>query len=246
MKKGMLFPITIFFLGLALLAGIYSFVVIPNIKQQEKEKYALALARETQAAVPVLVYTGEKPLLEGTVLTDLLETEFSVLYYPPGTIRGTMATEYSSVAGMQIKYTLAQGQPVSLDLIQPAVFAQPEDGRLKEFLVSSLVGGHVTVGAYVDVLLRYPDGSYDVVVPHTQIYDILPSPDGSKGFQPEREDYSVVFSVNEEAYRDLLLAQQLGRLDLRLYQKTDQTPSEKTFLSGYKPQSEQYREEVGA
>lgn len=231
MKKGLLFPIAIFFLGLASLAGIYSFLVIPSVREQEREHYERALEEELQAAIPVLVYTGEKPLLEGTVLTDLLETEFTVLFYPPSNVRGQVVHNYPSIAGQQLCYTLAPGQAVSQELLQEASFHQPEEGRLKEFTVSNLVGGHVTVGTLVDVLLRYPDGSYDIVVPYTRIYDILPAKDGTEGFAPDREEYSIVLAVDEASYRDLHLAQQLGVLDLRLYQKEEQLPSVKTFLS---------------
>jgi len=46
MKKNTIFKTALFLLSLAVVAGIYTFIVIPSVKKEEKEFYGKKLEQE--------------------------------------------------------------------------------------------------------------------------------------------------------------------------------------------------------
>ena len=231
MKKNTIFKTALFLLSLAVVAGIYSFIVIPSVKKEEKEFYEKKLEQEMYTYMSVLTYTGETPLLENTIITEAVETCFEKVQMPLGCVTSDYVANFEDICGLQLKYTICKGQQVSSQNFKQ--FLKDSDGseRLKEFEIKSLVAGQAMPGRFADILLKYPDGSSAVVVPKIQIYDIQNENTGnSVKNKNEEEGYTVVFAVNEEEYDSLIDAVKEGILDIRIYVNEKQLPSEKTYV----------------
>lgn len=231
MKKNIVLKTALFLLSLSVVAGIYTFIVIPSVKKEEKSKYEKKLEKEIYTYMSVLTYTGETPLLENTIITDAIETCFEKVQMPLGCVTSDYVGNFEDICGLQLKYTICKGQQVSYRNFKD--FLKDSDGseRLKEFQIKSLVAGQAMPGRFADILLKYPDGSSAVVVPKIQIYDIQSEKEEVlKSSKNEEQGYIVVFAVNEEEYNDLIEAVKEGVLDLRIYVNEKQLPSQKTYV----------------
>lgn len=222
MKKNIVIKTALFLLSMAVISGIYTFIVIPNVKESEKKTYEQKLKTEMYTYISVLTYTGETPLLENTIITDAIEMCFEKVQMPLGCVTSEYVSEFEEIKGLQVEYTICNGQQVSYKNFK--AFLKDSDGneRLKEFQISSLVAGQAIPGRFADILLKYPDGNMAVVVPKIQIYDIKHT--------GEIDDYVAVFAVNEEEHNDLTQAIKEGVLDVRIYLDDMQAPSEKTYI----------------
>lgn len=231
MKKNIVIKSAFFLLSMAVVAGIYTFIVIPSVKKEEKSKYEKKLEQEVYTYMSVLVYKGETPLLENTIITEAVETCFEKIQMPLGCVTTDYVGNFEDICGLQLKYTICKGQQVSFQNFKD--FLKDADGseRLKEFQIESLVAGQAMPGRFADILLKYPDGSSAVVVPKIQIYDIQSTKDESlKSDKNNNIGYTFVFAVSEEEYNDLTDATKEGILDVRIYVNEKQAPSEKTYV----------------
>lgn len=222
MNKNIVIKIALFLLSMSLVAGIYTFIVIPEVKNKEKDLYKQKIETEMHTYISVLTYTGETPLLENTIITDAVEMCFEKVQMPLGCVTSDYVSEFEDIKGLQIEFTICKGQQVSYNNFKE--FLKDADGneRLKEFSINSLVAGQAIAGRFADILLKYPDGSMSVVVPKIQIYDIKDTGD--------KDGYIAVFAVNENEHSDLIEAVKEGVLDVRIYLDDMQEPSEKTYI----------------
>lgn len=222
MNKNIVIKIALFLLSMSLVAGIYTFIVIPEVKNKEKDLYKQKIETEMHTYISVLTYTGETPLLENTIITDAVEMCFEKVQMPLGCVTSDYVSEFEDIKGLQIEFTICKGQQVSYNNFKE--FLKDADGneRLKEFSINSLVAGQAMAGRFADILLKYPDGSMSVVVPKIQIYDIKDTGD--------KDGYIAVFAVNENEHSDLIEAVKEGVLDVRIYLDDMQEPSEKTYI----------------
>ena len=230
MKKNIIVRAAAFLLCMALLAGIYTFLVIPSVRKEEKEIYEEMLAAETQGYVTVLTYNGDTPLLSDTIVTEAIASHFVTVQMPSGCVTSDYVSDFEDICGLQLKYAICRGQQVSYQNFKEFLKDAEGNERLKEFRISSLVAGQAQPGRFADILLSYPDGSTAVVVPKIQIYDIQRDPETNGAFiQDENECYTAVFAVTDEEYRDLVDAGKEGVLDLRIYIDQTQDASQKTY-----------------
>ena len=222
MNKNIVIKIALFLLSMSLVAGIYTFIVIPEVKNKEKDLYKQKIETEMHTYISVLTYTGETPLLENTIITDAVEMCFEKVQMPLGCVTSDYVSEFEDIKGLQIEFTICKGQQVSYNNFKE--FLKDADGneRLKEFSINSLVAGQAIAGRFADILLKYPDDSMSVVVPKIQIYDIKDNGD--------KDGYIAVFAVNENEHSDLIEAVKEGVLDVRIYLDDMQEPSEKTYI----------------
>lgn len=222
MNKNIVIKIALFLLSMSLVAGIYTFIVIPEVKNKEKDLYKQKIETEMHTYISVLTYTGETPLLENTIITDAVEMCFEKVQMPLGCVTSDYVSEFEDIKGLQIEFTICKGQQISYNNFKE--FLKDADGneRLKEFSINSLVAGQAIAGRFADILLKYPDGSMSVVVPKIQIYDIKDTGD--------KDGYIAVFAVNENEHSDLIEAVKEGVLDVRIYLDDMQEPSEKTYI----------------
>ena len=86
MKKNVIMRIAMFLLCMALVAGIYTFIVIPSVRKEQKEIYEKKLAEEMYHYVTVLTYNGDTPLLSETIITEAIESCFDTIKMPAGCI----------------------------------------------------------------------------------------------------------------------------------------------------------------
>ena len=231
MKKNIVLKTAIFLLSMAVVSGIYTFIVIPSVKKEEKAIYEKKLETEMYTYISVLTYTGDTPLLENTIITEAVKACFEKVQMPLGCATSDYVSDFDDICGMQLKYAICNGQQVSYNNFKE--FLKDADGseRLKEFPISSLVAGQAMPGRYTDILLKYPDGSSAVVVPKIQIYDIQQESEGNiTGNKKDVKAYTMVFAVNEEEYNDLIEAIKEGVLEIRIYIDELQVASEKTYI----------------
>lgn len=227
-NKSILMKITIVLCCMAIVAGMYTFIAIPQIKAQEKKKYDTALSTYKNDYMSVLVYIGNKPLLKGTILTSVISSEFEIVEINSSCITTPIVSDYSSIEGMEVKYDIVQGQHILNSMVKDYEKSLDKEKTLKDFKVINLVGGYVANGNFVDIIVEYDNGKYDVVIPHIQIYNILTNEE--KEYLKDKDgNYTIMVYLTEEQYRDLRIAEIHGKLDTRLYLTENAIPSIKTF-----------------
>lgn len=230
MKRNNIFKIAVFCLSLAFVAGIYTFIVIPSVQKEQESYYEKKLAAEMFNYIPILVYNGETPLLQGTIVTEAIRGHFKEVRMPAGCVTSDYVTDFMEICGMQLKYAICKGQQVSFNNFKDFIKSGSSDEKLKEFYICSLVAGQAMPGRYVDILLRYPDGRSAVVVPKVQIYDIQSDAE-TKGaaLKDKNISYTAVFAVNDNEFDDLINACREGTLDIRVYMDDAQKASVKSY-----------------
>ena len=113
MKKNVIMRIAMFLLCMALVAGIYTFIVIPSVRKEQKEIYEKKLAEEMYHYVTVLTYNGDTPLLSETIITEAIESCFDTIKMPAGCITSDYVSDFNDICGLQLKYAICKGQQVS-------------------------------------------------------------------------------------------------------------------------------------
>lgn len=229
MKKDKLFSGAILLCLMSFVAAIYTFLVIPNVKESEKKKYEATLQQIEASYVPVLVYEGTAYLPAGTLLDERTQPLFTEKRMPAFCASENAIREFTQAKGFALSNGIAPGQQLTADLLEEATLVSAESCRIKEFKVGNLVGGKVLPGSYVDLLVQYENGQYDIVVPAIRIFDILTKPDSTEYVTDEAGMYTILVGVTEEAYGDLYAAQQKGILTVRLYPDPKMEHSVKTF-----------------
>lgn len=221
MKKNVMIKTALYLLSMAMIAGVYTFFVIPGVKAEEKAAYETKLKEEMQTYINVLTYKGDTPLLKDTIITEAVQTHFEKVQMPVGCVTSNYVSDFEEIYGLKLEYAICKGQQVSYNNFKAFLKDAEGNERLKEFEINSLVAGQAMPGRYADILLKYPDGSIAVVVPKIQIYDIQRSED---------EAYIAVFAINEEEHTDLVEAIKEGLLDIRIYLDEMQEASQKTYI----------------
>lgn len=228
MKKNYIVKIALLFVVVALVAGIYTFVVIPSVKKDMQKDFDARLAQELMSYKQVLIYDGATPLLEGSVITEINRANFKIVDVPKAALTSDYVSSFDDIIGCEVYYTICGGQQVSYSNFTQFESVNDPDERLKEFKIAGLVADHAMIGNYVDVLVCYEDG-YDVVVPKVQIYDIAIDQKNGTYEKDNNDMYTIVISVTEAEYSDLIHAKEDGVLDIRIYHDENQAASMKTY-----------------
>ena len=230
MKKDKLFSGALFLCLMSLVAAIYTFIIIPNIKEQERQRYDTALEQIEESYIPVMVYQGTSILPAGTMLDEKTKNLFTQKRMPAFCLSKNAMGEFDLAEGLVLSYGIAPGQQLTADILEEPELFDGESRRIKEFKVSNLVGEKVYAGSLVDILVQYDNGQYDIVVPAIRIYDILTDDTGTEYIIDETGMYTILVGVTEEEYGDLYAAQQMSALEVRLYPDPEMEPSMKTFV----------------
>lgn len=225
MKSDNILKFSIFFFALAVVVGIYTFFVIPDIKKEQEKNIKDKFNKNMTTYVSVLTYKGKTPLLEDTIITDAISDCFESTLIPINDTTSNCISNFEDIRGLQLKYTLVEGQYVMYQNFEKYLKETNGDERLKEFDICSTVAGQAIPGRYVDILIRYPDGSVDVVVPKIQIYDMVNCENDNL--------YKMVFAVNEKEHNALVNALKEGVLDIRVYLNDDQEASVQTYTPSF-------------
>ncbi|MDP4182244.1 MAG: hypothetical protein Q8942_14290 [Bacillota bacterium] len=216
-------------LFLLILAGtIYYFnnIRIPGLTSKLEKDIR---AKVDVAAMPktrVAVIGDKEGIPRYTLLTDeIINSKVKIIDAPVDFVAGNAAVDLDMIRNKIAKEDLRFGEQIVLDSLSTEQKWFGDFDRLKEFAVHSIVAGEVKPGNIVDLIVNYRNGSYDVVVPKTKVRKIYKSEskDGSV------DSYTLIFSLDESNYRDVLLASKLGYLETRLYIDESQKASPKTF-----------------
>ena len=70
MKKNYILKIALLFVVIALVSGIYTFIVIPSVRKDMQKQFDEKIAMQLKSHRQVLVYNGATPLLEGSVISE--------------------------------------------------------------------------------------------------------------------------------------------------------------------------------
>ena len=138
MKKSAFFTVAIYLASLALLAALYTFLIIPQVKKKTSLVYEEMYKKSTGAFVDVLTYKGETPLMSGVVLTDVNRNNFEVVKVPANLIVENAVCDFDLIKDRMLKYTVVKGQQISFDLVGQDEEEFSSTRRLKEFKVKSL------------------------------------------------------------------------------------------------------------
>lgn len=219
MKKTSFFSLVIYFVSLALLASLYTFIVIPKVRKDEQRKYLENKENELSSMVSVLTYVGESPLTKGVIITDINRESFKEEKRPREYLVENPVYDFDLIKNMELKYTLVKGQQLSFEMLGEKSLVQSSTRRLKEFKVMSLVADHVNTGSYIDVLARYQDGSYDLLLEKIRVYDILSEKIDNKWVYSKDKDgyYTFILALDEREFMLVNSALLMGYLDTRLY-----------------------------
>lgn len=229
MKKNIILKIAAFLLCMAIVAGIYTFIVIPSVRKEQKEFYEQKMETEMYHYITVLTYNGDTPLLSNTIITEAIASCFEKVNMPVGCVTSDYVSDFEDILGLQLQYPICRGQQVSFQNFKEFLKDSENNEKLKEFQICSLVAGQAMPGRFADILLRYPNGNAAVVVPKIQIYDIQRDLETDTFAKDKNECYTIVFAVNDQEYCDLMDAQKEGILDIRIYIDETQKASTKTY-----------------
>lgn len=218
MKKGAFFAVSIYLVSLALLAALYTFLIIPQVRKKTSEMCEEMYKKRT-SYVDVLTYTGETPLMSGVIITDVNRSNFEVVKVPAECMVENAVFDFELIKDKMLMYTIVKGQQMSLELVGKNEADYSSSKRLKEFKVKSLVGELAMKGTYVDIIARYPDGSYQEVVSRIRIYDILCTYENGQCRYLKDSDgfYTIILAVTENEFMMLNNALLTGYLDTRLH-----------------------------
>ena len=136
MKKNYILKIALLFVVIALVSGIYTFIVIPSVRKDMQKQFDEKIAMQLKSHRQVLVYNGATPLLEGSVITEVNRENFILIQMAKDAITSNYVTSFDDVIGCEVKYTICSGQQVSYENFTDFISTNDADERLKEFVVT--------------------------------------------------------------------------------------------------------------
>lgn len=200
----------------------YNNVKIPGLEKKIRQKIDVT----AMPKVNVAVVKENEVISKYTQLTEeIINQKIQIVEIPVDYANKRAVSDTDLIRNKIVKEDLSSGEQILEDSLSTEEKWFGDYDRLKEYVVRTVVADEVKQGNIVDILVNYGNGTYDVVVPMTKVRKII------KGIEKETSIpvYTLVFSVNEEANKDLQLASALGTLETRLYIDESQKPSQKTF-----------------
>jgi len=214
---------------LLIMAGtIYYFnnVRIPGLTMRLEKDIRAKIDVTAMPKMRIAVVSDKDGIPKYTQLTDeIITSKIKIVDIPTDFVASNAAFDIDMIKNKIAKEDLRFGEQVVLDSLSTEEKWFGDYDRLKEFAVKSIVAEEVKPGNIVDLIVNYRNGTYDVIVPKTKVRKIYKSEskDGTIS------SYTLIFSLDELSYRDVLLASKLGYLETRLYIDESQKASDKTF-----------------
>ncbi|MCX7921399.1 MAG: SAF domain-containing protein [Clostridia bacterium] len=238
------FAVTIFY---------YNNYKIPQLSKQIETKIRREIDDNAMPKQKVAVVIDSAGISKYTELTEqMINEKIQIVDVPIKYLVKNPANDIDLIIGKIAKEDLRPGEQISLDSLSSDKKWYGEYQRLKEYKVTSIVANEVKTGNIIDIVVAYGNGDYDIVVPKTKVIKLVTPPteqqqganqDNSQSQNQEgtqnntqsnnpgsvNDGYTLIMAVDEEQYRDIELAKQLGKLETRLYLEENQQPSKKTF-----------------
>lgn len=215
--------------SLLLMAGtIYYFnnIRIPGLTTRLEKEIRAKIDVAAMPKTRIAVVADKEGIPKYTQLTDeIIKAKVKIVDIPTDYVASNAAFDIDMLKNKITKEDLRFGEQIILDSLSTEQKWFGDYDRLKEFAVKSIVAEEVKPGNIVDLIVNYRNGTYDVIVPKTKVRKIYKS-EGKDGII---SSYTLIFSLDELSYRDVLLASKLGYLETRLYIDESQKASAKTF-----------------
>ncbi len=218
--------IAIFLLVMAGTIYYFNNVRIPALTMKLENDIRAKIDVAAMPKMKIAVVSDKDGIPKYTQLTDeIIAGKVKIIDIPTDFVASNAAFDIDMLKNKIAKEDLRFGEQIVLDSLSTEEKWFGDYDRLKEFAVKSIVAEEVKPGNIVDLIVNYRNGTYDVIVPKTKVRKIYKSEskDGTIG------SYTLIFSLDELSYRDVLLASKLGYLETRLYIDESQKASEKTF-----------------
>lgn len=250
-NQGVILAIAISFLVISFVFIYVSQFYIPNQSKKMAQNY------ESQySAQGVYVVLSEEGLMEGTVITEELFLEGTIA------IQNIPASFVPQKNGQPLVYTTGpagQGndEAYRAQIIDKVVKTKLEPGSMITYAslgestevavnnfekqvqldVENTVGDNLKTGKYVDIITKYENGDYDIVVSKKIIDRVVrtgletdsTSTTGNAAEIKASTKGIILVSLNDEEYRNVELAKRLGTLSVRMYKSAEQLASAITF-----------------
>lgn len=253
-KQNMILSIAGVLLLVSAILFIYSKIVIPNIKKNVEMQVRTEFDDKVMPKKKVAVVDNSDDIKKYTLLSDDILSKIKIVDIP---VKYANINAVSSLDELKNKITLEDlrnGEQISLDSISANKKQFSDYDRMKEYPIRSIVAGEVKAGNYIDVIVNYNNGDYDVVAAKKQVLKLIEtsvdpnnstanqqvSPTNNNAGQASNQmqsntpsshpkEYTMIIAVNEQQYRDMELAKQIGSLETRLYFDEAQPSSNITF-----------------
>lgn len=204
----------------------YNNIKIPQIKEVVENEIRREIDIMAMPTERIFVVKSEKGIDKNTKMSsEIIEEHFEIVEVPTKFVARHATGNIEDIIGKLSKQNLTSGQQIIADFFVTLENKRGDFQRLKEYSVVNLVDGKVKAGNYVDIVVDYGNGDYDIVVSNIKIVSIS---DKEKADQKSKE-YVIVLAVDEIQFRDLALASKLGELTTRLYIDNEQKSSNVTF-----------------
>ncbi len=234
MKKAFLSIIAILCIAFAAVLFYYNNISIPKLKKTIANE-TVETFENNSVYKPVAFITSEEGIEKNTIFTDeIVRDGVNFIKVPEQYVLGDFITDEAQLIGKTCTEALRKGEPIHVDRIKETGKSYGGMERLREYTVHNTVGNLLTEGCYIDVLVSYQDGTYDVVVAKEAVIAIVNGNTNSDEETNNTIKYNsmqalIVISVDEQQYSALEKAKQLGRLEVRLYHDDNQPSSKVTF-----------------
>jgi len=241
-KQGILLTSALILIVISVIVFFYNNIIIPGVRHEQEKKVRAEIDDNAMPKVKVAVVADEEGIAKYTVINDkVMNGKIELIDVPVKYLARNAATSMEQLAGKITKEDLRKGEQIVLDSLSTDKKWFGEYERLKEYFVNNIVAGEVKTGNIIDIIVNYGNGSYDVVAPKIKVRKLVEEQGSLHTSQKEGEavsenlnddkskNYTLIFAVDEEQYRDLELASKLGKLETRLYLDESQPSSIKTF-----------------
>jgi hypothetical protein len=228
MLKNQKFILLVAVFLLAMAGTIYYFnnIRIPDLTNSLEKDIRAKIDVAAMPKMKIAVVADKEGIPKYTQLTDeIIKSKVKITDIPTDFVTSNAAFDIDMLKNKITKEDLRFGEQINLDSLSTEQKWFGDYDRLKEFAVRSIVAEEVKPGNIVDLIVNYRNGTYDVVVQKTKVRKIYKS----EGKDGTVSSYTLIFSLDETSYRDVLLASKLGYLETRLYIDESQKASDKTF-----------------
>ncbi len=228
----------------------YNNIVLPRERVATERRVRLEFDDKVMPKKRIAVVTDDNGIPKYTEINDsIINTKIKMIDVPVKYAVKSAVTDIEQIKNKVTKEDLRAGEQISSDSISSEKKWFGDYDRLKEYEVKSIVAGECKAGNIVDIIVNYGNGDYDIVVPKTKIKKIINPNEvnevklaGNNTQQQQQQQQQVlqrsdiklpyviiIAPQDEEEYRDLELAQKVGKLETRLYLDESQPSSKKTF-----------------
>ncbi|MTI48734.1 SAF domain-containing protein [Sporosalibacterium faouarense] len=226
--KKIYFVIILFLMILSATIYFYENIRIPNSTTQTMLEVKKEVDINSMPKTSVAMMIGNKDIDKYTEISkEIIDTQMKLVEVPNDFVPKGAVTDLNMILGKICKEPLRAGEQLVLESFSEDEKWFGEFQRLKEFTIRSTVADTLESGNIIDVLVIYGNGDYDVVFPKVKIKKLS---EKKADIETQEDDkVQIVIPVDEIGIRDLVAAEKLGELDVRIYLDESQSTSVKTF-----------------